>query len=427
MPGRASIAQIKTFAALFFAICASSASARDVIADAGLFTVKIVVAIAYPFENDFRGTATGAGFLVDRERGWILTNAHVAGRSPSAIQIRFNGYPYERAEKIYVDNHLDVAILRIEPSKIPKNVIAAPLQCAAEYPPGRAVIAFGHPWSLDYTATRGIISGVKISQGAEALQTDAALNPGNSGGPLIDAETGLIAGINVASIAGPGTEGLHFAIPIKLVCTILDILKRDKEPAPPILPISFATTFDHTKLIVAKVKKEWSQKFKIGDRVLAVDGDRSCRNVSRVLDHMRGKVRVTFTLARNAKEQDVVVDVPGEKDLLRRRGVQVSGMTIGEADIPESKSDEMYIHFVDQASLAERGAFRPGDQIASIDGIVCDSYEATLKALGERNGKEAEFIVKRERLPQGSQVYDYKAMQLLVQDVFEVTESGPTP
>ena len=100
MSGRTFFARIETLAALCFAFYASSAAASDVIADAGLFTVKIVTAIAYPFEQEFKGTASGAGFLVDRERGWILTNAHVAGRSPSSVQVSFNSHPFERAEKI---------------------------------------------------------------------------------------------------------------------------------------------------------------------------------------------------------------------------------------------------------------------------------------------------------------------------------------
>src|SRR5262249_6815509 len=169
-----------------------------------------------------------------------------------------NGYPFAKADKIYVDNHLDVAVLKIDPASIPAYATAGELQCAAEYPPGRPVIAFGHPWSLDYTATRGIISGVKVSEGAESLQTDAALNPGNSGGPLIDAETGLIVGINASGVRG--AEGLHFAVPIKFVCTILDLLKQGKEPAPPRLPVLFAATLHDKELAVARVTGEWSQK-----------------------------------------------------------------------------------------------------------------------------------------------------------------------
>ena len=251
------------------------------------------------------------------------------------MQVSFNSHPFERAEKIYVDNHLDLAVLKIDPSKIPHNVIAGPLECATLYPPGRAVIAFGHPWSLDYTATRGIISGVKVSDGVEALQTDAALNPGNSGGPLIDAETGSIVGINASGMKHDVAEGLHFAVPIKFICTVLDLLKQGKEPAPPVLPVTFAAALGDNELIVAKVKEKWSQKFKTGDRILAVDRvtapAATCRGswIS-----MRGKDRATFTIERNKQELEIAVDVPAEKDTMKRRGVQVSGMTVGQGVRP---------------------------------------------------------------------------------------------
>ncbi len=427
MLGRASFVPVKTLAALCLAVCASPASAGDVIAEATLFTVKIVVAIAYPFGQDFKGTAMGAGFLADRERGWILTNAHVAGRSPSSVQVSFKGRPFETAEKVYVDNHLDVAVLKIDPSKIPPQAIAAPLQCATEYPTGRSVIAFGHPWSLDYTATRGIISGTNVIAGVEALQTDAALNHGNSGGPLIDAETGSVVGINEASYSDRGVEGLHFAVPMKLVCTILDLLKAGKDPAPPVLPVSFASGFGDNDLAVAIVKGEWAQKFKVGDRILGVDASRAGLNVSRILDRMRGRDRVTFIVGRNKQEREVAVEVPKEKDAMKRRGVQVSGMTIAQSVLPEAKPGEMYIHFVGEASLADRAPFNPGDQVVSIDGIAADGYEALLKTLKDRDGKEAEFIVKRERPPAGSGEHDYKIKSLLVAHVFEISESEPKP
>jgi len=130
-------------AALCLTIFTGSAFAKDVIADANAFTVKIVAAITFPFEQESKGTAAGAGFLVDRGRGWILTNAHVAGRSPSFVPISFNGYPLLKAEKVYVDNHLDVAVLKIEPASIPKQAAAAELQCAAEYPPAALLSPLG--------------------------------------------------------------------------------------------------------------------------------------------------------------------------------------------------------------------------------------------------------------------------------------------
>lgn len=401
-----------------------TASANDAIAGAEYFTVKIVVATEYPFGEESKGTAYGAGFLVDRKRGWLLTNAHVAGRSPSFVRISFKDRPYVKAEKVYVDTHLDMAVLKIDPSAIPREATPAPLQCAKEYSPGRPVIAFGHPWSLDYTATRGIISGTKVSQGVEALQTDAALNPGNSGGALIDAQTGFVVGINEGGISRKLSQGLHFAVPIRLVCTVLELLKQEKEPAPPILPISFATTERDKELVVGKVKDVWSQKLKIGDRILAVDGDQSARTASRVLDHLRGKDRITLLVERNAKKHEVLVEIPHEKDVLKRRGIHVSGMIIGQKVNDEADPNKMYVQFVDNASLAEQSCFYPNYQISSIDAIAIDSYQKLLKVLIERDGQEAEFIVRREHYSRTLEWYDYVVRKLRVEHIFEITEKG---
>ena len=171
---------------VLFLTLATSAYSKDVISEASFYTVKFTTAVDYPFGNDRKGTSRGSGFLVDKERGWILTNAHVASRSPSHLRVSFKDQPYTAAQKVYVDNHLDLAVIKVDPSKIPASAVAANLFCGQEPAPGLPVIAFGHPWNLDYTATRGIISGTKSLSDVEQLQTDAALNPGNSGGPLID-------------------------------------------------------------------------------------------------------------------------------------------------------------------------------------------------------------------------------------------------
>jgi membrane-associated protease RseP (regulator of RpoE activity) len=113
---------------------------------------------------------------------------------------------------------------------------------------------------------------------------------------------------------------------------------------------------------------------------------------------------------------------------MKRRGVHVSGMLIGQAVTPEAKSNKMYIHFIDDASVAEQAQFNPGDQVTSIDGIVTDSYETVLTALKERTGQVAEFVVRRLRQPaHGSGSYDYLVRKLEVKNVFEVTERGILP
>jgi hypothetical protein len=74
---------------------------------------------------------------------------------------------------------------------------------------------------------------------------------------------------------------------------------------------------------------------------------------------------------------------------------------------------------------AEQAQFNPGDQVTSIDGIVADSYDVALRTLKERNGKVAEFVVKRKQPPQGSRSFDYLLRQVEVGHVFEVTGNVP--
>lgn len=410
-----------TLTAAVFAVLTASSHAKDVISEASLYTVKLTTAIDYPFGNDRKGTSRGSGFLVDKERGWILTNAHVASRSPSHVRVSFKDQPYTASQKVYVDNHLDLAVIKVDPSRIPASAVPANLYCGQEPAPGLPVIAFGHPWGLDYTATRGIISGTKSLSDIEQLQTDAALNPGNSGGPLIDEKTGDVVGVNASGMSK--SDGLNFAVPIKLVCTILDLLKEGKNPSPPVVPLSFATTLRERELLVASVKDDWAQSLKIGDRIVAVNGDRTARYASRVLDHMRGKDSARVTVVRDGKEQEITLSVPKERDDVKRLGVHFSGMTIGRTTITGFDPTVMFIHFIDDASIAEQAQFREGDRVISIDGIETASHEDILKALKGKEGKDLEFIFKRPR-SNTSVTFDHMARKVEIGPIVILDEKG---
>ena len=408
-------------AALVTTAYSSSAFGLDPIADAALFTVKTTTAVDYPFGSDRKTTARGAGFLIDKERGWILTNAHVAKRSPSNIRVSFQNHPYVNASKVYVDNHLDMAVIKVDPQLIPAESRDAKLNCAEEPKAGLPVIAFGHPWGLDYTATRGIVSGSKDLDGVENLQTDAALNPGNSGGPLIDEHTGIVVGINASGFTR--SEGLNFAVPIKLVCTIVDLLRDKQDPSPPIIPISFATTLKERELVVADVKADWAEKLKTGDRILAVNGDKTARYISRLVDKIRGATTVSLTISRNSKLMDVSVTVPEGRDQVKRLGVFVSGMTIGATTITGNDKTQMFIQFIDDASEAEQSQFLEGDIVTSIDGMETKSHQDVLAALDGKLDKRVEIIFKRER-SKSSERYDYMVRSLDVTSIAIINETG---
>ena len=400
------------------------ASANDVIEAAGRYTVKITTAVDYSFGSERKGTSRGSGFLVDRERGWILTNAHVAGKSPSTIRVSFKDRPYSKVEKIYVDNQLDLAVLRVDPANIPAEAIVAEMKCEGEPAAGLPVIAFGHPWGLDYTATRGIISGTKSLEGEEALQTDAALNPGNSGGALIDAGSGVVVGVNASGFSKSVAEGLNFAVPSKQACSILNLLKQGKDPSPPILPVTFATTSKERELVVAQSDGEWAGVLKPGDRILAVNGDETARFSTRFVSYFRGGQSVQVQIRRGKETKVVELAALTRRDPVKRLGVHVSGMVIGRSTVTGYDPTVMWVQFLDDASVAEQAQFREGYQVLSIDGVTVKSPEDILAALKDREGDDIEVIVRNPRFTMISGRYDYYVRSLEVRDIFMVDQNG---
>jgi len=395
----------------------------DVIDDANSFTVQISAAVEYPFGAENKGTSKGAGFLIDRERGWIMTNAHVARRAPAKIRVNFKGLTSTIVERIYIDTHLDLAILKIDIAKIPHAALVAQLDCGDEPHAGRPVIAFGHPWGLDYTATRGIVSGTKSFNGVEVLQTDAALNPGNSGGPLLDEKTGVVVGVNEATLNKSQSEGMNFAVPSKLACTIVDLLKAGKDPSPPVLPIRFAETIKDKELIVGDVQGEWANKLKIGDKIISINSDDNARYASRVIDKARGSSDLIIKLFRAGQEHTVSLFVPKEKKHLIQKGVFVSGLLLSTPPNASSDKPIITVQYVERASPGEEASVRLDDIIHSIDRITVSSHDDILKALDDKAGKEVDFILRRE-IPRERNNYNFLVRRVEIDKAYLVTERG---
>ena len=298
------------------------------------------------------------------------------------------------------------------------------MKCEGEPAAGLPVIACGHPWGLDYTATRGIISGTKSLEGEESLQTDAALNPGNSGGALIDAQSGIVVGVNASAFSKSVSEGLNFAVPSRQACAILNLLKEGKDPSPPVLPITFATTPKERELVVAQSDGDWSELLKAGDRILAVNGDETARFSTRFVSYFRGGGPVQVQIRRGKEIKTVELAAITKRDQVKRLGVHVSGMVIGRSTITGYDPTVMWIQFLDDASVAEQAQFREGYQVLSIDGVTVKSPEEILAALKDREGNDVEVIVRNPRFTMISGRYDYFVRTLEVRDVFVVNENG---
>jgi S1-C subfamily serine protease len=182
-----------------------------------------------------QGTATGSGFVVDKD-GTIITNAHVVSGSNN-IKVRFQETgSFIDAKVVGKDVSTDVAVLKIDPAKA-KGVPPVPLGDSSKAQVGDAVVAIGNPFGFTRTVTTGIVSALQRQIDApngfpikNVIQTDASINPGNSGGPLLDS-LGRVIGINsqIATGGSQGSVGIGFAVPINTVKQLLPQLKKGGE------------------------------------------------------------------------------------------------------------------------------------------------------------------------------------------------------
>ena len=164
----------------------------------------------------------GSGVVVDAS-GYIITNYHVIDRA-SDVTVKFSDGSQQKARLVGADPATDLAVLKVEAA----GLTAAPWGDSAALETGDPVLAIGNPFGLERTVTAGIVSAkgrhavVENIHYQDFLQTDAAVNPGSSGGPLVNVR-GEVVGINTA-IQGPTYHGISFAIPSNLARRVYDQL-----------------------------------------------------------------------------------------------------------------------------------------------------------------------------------------------------------
>jgi len=186
-------------------------------------SVVFISAISFdPFKTKDRlTTSVGSGFLISKE-GVILTNSHLVFGHQTIDVVLDSGFA-TRAELAGVDPFLDLAVLRIQVPE--KNFPVAILGDSDKVQTGEDVLAIGNPFGLEQTLTKGIISGVNRTLSASPMspelpliQTDTAVNPGNSGGPLVNG-CGEVIGITTAMFGQD--ENINFAVPINMAKRVL--------------------------------------------------------------------------------------------------------------------------------------------------------------------------------------------------------------
>jgi len=393
--------------ALGVASGAHAAGDEEVFDVAKHYTVKVRTQVELPFFGDRKGTSIGAGFVVDSERGWIMSNAHVVSRSPSRVSVSFLGNGFIAAKKLYVDPYIDLAIIEVDAKAHRKKLAAAQLDCSALPAIGHSVGAFGHPWDLSYTGTRGIISGVtsKFSGALEMLQTDAPINPGNSGGPLISLKTGKVVGVNTAS--RKSSQNTNFAVPMVQACRVLELLRAGRDPSPPELPVVFYKDVDENKqLRVAQVHAERDQmKLEVGDEIRGVAGEsETVESKGRLLHLLRGRLdEASLHIVRNEESITLRGRFAPAESVTRRRGVYASGLLFAATpwrdlgDLADARLALM-VHYVERGSLADAQKVERGDLLVAIDGKPVAELDDLLRRLEAAQAAKKEVRLRLVRL-----------------------------
>ncbi len=281
-------------------------------------------------------TATGSGIIIS-EDGYILTNNHVVDTNSNnsysyydisdatSVKVTLNAGTYGNdatfdAKIVGKDSQTDLAVLKIEKT----GLTAAEFADSDEAVVGEFVMAVGSPLGLDATVTSGIISAVNREVESDGntyvcIQTDAAINSGNSGGALVNSD-GKVIGINTLKLSGSGVEGIGFAIPINSTLDIIDDLIEYSKVIRPYMGftgrnLDEATAKEYDLVVGAYVRsvEDFSPAQKAGlqagDVIVKVDGQ-SITTMDELNDiknsHKVGDV-LTLTVNRNGEEKELKV------------------------------------------------------------------------------------------------------------------------
>jgi S1-C subfamily serine protease len=271
---------------------------------------------------------SGSGFVFASD-GLVLTNSHVVDGA-SEIEVTLPDGRERQADLIGQDRDTDVAVIRISAS----DLMAVTLGNSQALRPGQLVIAIGNPYGFQHSVTTGVVSALGRSLRARTgrliehvIQTDAALNPGNSGGPLVTS-AGAVVGVNTAIIAGG--QGLSFAVPINTITTILPALLRDGHVRRGYLGVAGqdvpllrrVTRFHHltqaTGVLVVSVEPDGPARaagFADGDIIVSLDTHAvtSLDDLHKLLTEERIGSKARLGILRGAERLDLVLQIAARK------------------------------------------------------------------------------------------------------------------
>ena len=366
----------------------------------------------------------GSGFIISAD-GLILTNAHVV-RGAQQVQVKLPDRREFQAKVLGRDDKTDVAVLKIEASGLP----TVPLGSSQAMQPGEWVLAIGSPFGFESTVTAGVVSAKGRSLPDDSsvpfIQTDVAVNPGNSGGPLLNAR-GEVVGINsqIYSRSG-GYQGVSFAIPIELATHIKDQLVAHGKVEHARLGVTvqevnqaFADSFQLPKpegALVASVEAGGPADkagLKPGDVILRVDGQAivASGDLPARISMAKPGERVRLDIWRQGKPDQLTAELGGAKaqaatvaDADARGGAPQGklGLALRPLQPDEQRAAKVPGGLVvAQASgAAARAGVQPGDVIVAVNGQPVKDIDQ-MRAVVDKADKSVALLVQR----QGEQIF----------------------
>jgi serine protease Do len=363
----------------------------------------------------FRGQ--GSGFIISSD-GLILTNAHVV-REAKDVTVKLSDRREFAAKVLGADTTTDIAVLRINAKDLPTVRLGNPKQLEV----GDPVMAVGAPFGFEQTATQGIVSAKGRSLPGDSvvpfIQTDAAVNPGNSGGPLFDG-TGAVVGINaqIYSQSG-GYQGLAFAIPIDVALKVKDqivatgrakhgrlgVTVQDVNQS---LAESFGMKRPDGALIASVARNSAAAKagLKPGDVITEVNGEPIVRSgsLSSVIGMASPGEKVRLKVWRERAAVDIEAKLGGAEEADKQVADNEPGDKGGQLGLalrPLTREERRQVQsegglvIENVSGPAARAGIEPGDVLIAINGKPVTSIEQVKSVMGSKP-KSVALLVERD-------------------------------
>ncbi len=354
----------------------------------------------------------GSGFVIDAEKGLVITNNHVIADADE-IEVNFTDGKKLKAELLGTDTKTDIALLKVDPTKHKLTAVGFGDSNKARI--GDWVMAIGNPFGLGGTVTLGIISARNrdISAGPydNFIQTDAAINRGNSGGPLFDMY-GKVIGINTAIISPTGGSiGIGFAIPSELAVSVIDQLEQFGEtrrgwlgvriqPVTDDVAESFGMKEAKGALVAGLIANSGveNKELMAGDVILKFDGKdvESARDLPRVVAESPVGKEVSVVVLRKGKEQTVKIKLGRLEDYENKD--KAADAKAGDKGKDKGKvADTLTVLGMTLAKLdeAQRAKYEIVDEV---DGVLISAVTAKSTA-EEKRIQAGEVIVEFAQEP----------------------------